>query len=95
MAFQSAEVILDKFGRPIFVLPEELPEGECLLQLHDGFIDFTIGGRTIGHLENLMPELVALVHLQPQVGLIVYADESKPCPDHLTHVARVNSHLSA
>lgn len=94
MAFQAAEVILDKWGRPIFVLPETLPEGECQVHLHEGYIDFVVDGRTIGHLEHLIPELVALVHTQPQIGLVVYADTSKPCPDRLTHVATVTSHLS-
>lgn len=95
MPFQSAEVILDAYGRPVFVLPEELPPGECQIHVHDESLDFTVNGQKIGHLGDVTPELLVLVHLQPKIGLIVYADTTKPCPSTLTHVATVTSHLVA
>lgn len=90
MYFNEAELIMDAMGRPIFVLPIDLPEGDCVIDLHNEEIEFKVGNERVGVVPSAMPEMIAWLSVSKQAGIIVYTDESKPCPDALTHVAQLN-----
>lgn len=93
--FETAEVLLDTYGRPVFVLPQDLPEGDCTIRPDEGVLEFFVGNQKVGNIRDVPDELVTLVAVQESVGMIVWADESKACPDSLTHVATVNAqHLA-
>lgn len=90
--FHSAQLILDVFGRPVFVLPVDLPREGCHLRVSEGAIDFAVGQKDIGHIDIEDPALLALVAMQKTVGIIAWPEESRvPCPDRLTHTATVEA----
>lgn len=91
--FHSAQLILDVFGRPVFVLPVNLPKEGCHLRVSDKAIDFAVGKNDIGHIDIEDPALITLVAMQKTVGIIAWPEDSKaPCPDRLTHTATVEAH---
>ena len=90
--FHSAQMVLDVFGRPIFVLPVNLPKEGCHIKVSDTALDFMVATDCIGHIEQLDPTILALVAIQKTVGIIVYPENSDtPCPSYLTHVAKVEA----
>ncbi len=90
--FHSAQMVLDIFGKPVFVLPVELPKDGCHLKVGDRAIDFMVNEDRIGQVSDIDPAILALVASQKTVGIIVYPENSsKPCPKHLTHIATVEA----
>lgn len=93
--FQSAQLVLDVFGRPIFVLPADIQQGQSIsLRVNNKHLDFIAGTKHIGHIENLTTEILALVALQKNIGIIAWPDDTKPCPSSLTHVANVEAQVN-
>lgn len=90
MAFHQAELVLDNFGRPVFILPEELPAGDCRISVYDESVDFSVSEKNIGDITGILPEVIAWLATHEQAGIIVYHDDSKPCPKQLTHVAAIS-----
>jgi len=90
--FENIELILDVFGRPVFVLPVELPKEGCIVSVqHEGLLFFTAQG-CIGKVGSVDDALLALVASQKEVGIIVYPEGStSPCPSCLTHIAKVDA----
>ena len=89
MLFDQAELVLDGLGRPVFVLPVDLPEGDCRIHIHDESVGFSIENQDIGNIHSLVPEVIAWLASHEQAGIIIYSDENQPCPDSLTHVATI------
>jgi hypothetical protein len=88
--FQTVQIVMDVFGRPIFVVPVALPASGCLIQVGDEALEFLDGDRRLGRISDVAPEILALVAAQAEVGLISYPENSRePCPDSLTHIASV------
>ena len=87
--FHTVQIIMDVFGRPVFVVPAVLPES-CLIQVDDAALEFLDGSQKLGRIADVDPYILALVARQPEVGLISYPENSRaPCPDSLTHIAAV------
>ncbi len=92
--FRSAQMILDVFGKPVFVLPVDLPKEGCHIRVSDTSLDFAADSMDIGHIEGLDPILLALVSQQKTIGIIAWPENSPhPCPSCLTHTATVEVHF--
>ena len=87
MGFIEAEFILDQYGRPVFVIGEDLPDGMCEIHLHDEEIEFHVENQQVGQLKSPMPEMIAYLATNAEAGIIVYTDDSQPVPTALSHVA--------
>lgn len=89
--FDTVQYILDVFGRPVFVLPQEVKSDKCDVAVYHDCIEFFAEQNKIGRVDNIAPEILALVASQNQVGLIAWDDiKTKKCPSSLTHVAHVH-----
>lgn len=88
--FDTVEMILDTYGHPIFVIPEEPVGEEISVAVKDGGIEFFSGSDCIGDVEIDEDSTVYLIAMQKKLGIIAW-DERKTavCPEYLTHVAKV------
>ena len=88
--FNTVQLVLDIFGRPVFVVPEEMSSKDCEVVVNDLSVEFFSAAKKIGEVENIPVEILALAAMQDKVGIIAWDDaKTKECPSELTHVARV------
>ena len=88
--FTGVTGIIDENGRPVFVVPVDLPAEGCRICVTDTALEFFSGVTHVGHVEeNIDDAILLLVLQQKEVGLISWPSEKTPCPDYLTHIAVV------
>jgi hypothetical protein len=93
--FESVQIVIDVFGRPIFVVPFDLPAEGCRVAVTEEALDFMAGTQQVGHVDKVDSAVLLLVAQQKEVGLIAWPSEEVPCPDHLTHIAVVQDKRGA
>ena len=88
--FDTVEIIMDKFGHPIFILPEEPTGKEYSVTVEDDSLEFFSDSEKVGSVEIEEMVVLELVSQQEKVGIIVWDDEkTEECPKNITHVAPV------
>jgi len=95
--------LLDKYGRPIFVVPVDLPqqdrarpETQPSIHVTDHSLDFYLGKKLIGRVDKNMDDaILVLASLQKEIGLIAWSAQDEkngiPVPTSLTHIAIVEN----
>jgi hypothetical protein len=93
--------VLDDYGRPIFVVPVDLPQQEPgkpetqpRIHVTDTSLDFYLRKKLIGRVDkNIDDTILVLASLQKEIGLIAWSAQDEkngiPVPTNLTHIATV------
>lgn len=95
--------VLDDYGRPMFVVPVDLPKQDPAkpatqphIKVTDNSLDFYVGNKLIGRVDkNMDDNVLVLASQQKEIGLIAWSTQDEqngiPCPDHLTNIATVEN----
>jgi hypothetical protein len=92
--FDTMEVAIDAYGRPVFILPIDLrKDAQCSVVVKEKNVEIFADQKMIGDVGIDAPSILDLVALQKEMGLIAWDESKTPqCPDRLTHVAKVSDH---
>lgn len=91
--FTNANILIDEYQRPVFVIEEKLDSGDCAIELDETGITFKLNKETVGKVSDISEHLLFLISAQKTVGIVAH-EKGEEIPDHYTHSATITDLLN-